>query len=64
MQDCIAQLEERFPASPRVQILQGMKWEATGELEKVLKMYDAILEVEDANAVSPGSLYGTSTTLG
>ncbi|KAG8998748.1 hypothetical protein FRB94_006681 [Tulasnella sp. JGI-2019a] len=48
--DCILRLEERFPSSPRVQVLQGMRREAAGKLEEALKIYDLILEEGEANA--------------
>ncbi|KAG8882144.1 hypothetical protein FRB97_008632 [Tulasnella sp. 331] len=48
--DCILRLEERFPDSPRVQVLQGMRREAAGKLQEALKIYDLILDVEEANA--------------
>jgi len=48
--DCLTQLNERFPDSPRVQMLYGMQVEATGKLSEALKLYDSILAVDDANA--------------
>ncbi|KAG9038739.1 hypothetical protein FS837_001192 [Tulasnella sp. UAMH 9824] len=50
LQECIGQLNERFPDSPRVQILYGMRREASGDLTGALKLYDAILEVDEAHA--------------
>ncbi|KAG9034366.1 hypothetical protein FS837_002225, partial [Tulasnella sp. UAMH 9824] len=49
-EECIGQLNERFPDSPRVQILFGMRREASGDLTGALKLYDAILEVDEAHA--------------
>ncbi|KAG8945228.1 hypothetical protein FRC04_001134 [Tulasnella sp. 424] len=48
-EDCLNQLNERFPDSPRVQVLYGMRREAAGDLAGALKLYDAILEVEEAH---------------
>ncbi|KAG8898189.1 hypothetical protein FRC00_003150 [Tulasnella sp. 408] len=49
-EECLGQLNERFPDSPRVQILFGMRREASGDLTGALKLYDAILEVDEAHA--------------
>ncbi|KAG8912355.1 hypothetical protein FRC00_004693, partial [Tulasnella sp. 408] len=49
-EECLGQLNERFPDSPRVQILYGMRREASGDLTGALKLYDAILEVDEAHA--------------
>jgi len=51
-EDSIMRLEDRFPNSPRVQVLHGMQKEAAGKLADALRVYNAILEVEDANPVS------------
>ncbi|KAG8985955.1 hypothetical protein FRB90_004347, partial [Tulasnella sp. 427] len=48
--DCLNQLNDRFPDSPRVQVLYGMRREAQGDLMGALKLYDAILEVDEAHA--------------
>ncbi|KAG8906374.1 hypothetical protein FRB99_007058 [Tulasnella sp. 403] len=48
--DCIARLDERFPESPRVLILQGMRREASGKLSEALEIYDALLRENDSNA--------------
>lgn len=32
-------------------MLQGMRWEAHGKLDEALKLYNMILEVDEANAV-------------
>lgn len=51
-QDCIERLDDRFPDSPRVLVLQGMRREAAGKFEDALKLYDLILEQDETNAVS------------
>ncbi|KZV91339.1 TPR-like protein [Exidia glandulosa HHB12029] len=48
--DCIAQLEERFPDSPRTTVLQGIVLESTGQYQKALLWYDAALEIDESNA--------------
>ncbi|KAG8928735.1 hypothetical protein FRC02_006518 [Tulasnella sp. 418] len=51
--DCITQLEERFPDSTRVQVLHGMRLECSGDkkdLLDALQMYDKTLQEDDANA--------------
>ncbi|CAG8469305.1 6999_t:CDS:2 [Acaulospora morrowiae] len=46
---CLENLEKRFPNSPRVKILEGMKLEAEEKLDDALKLYDEILEEDDSN---------------
>ncbi|CAG8554487.1 15146_t:CDS:2 [Cetraspora pellucida] len=46
---CFEKLEKRFPGSPRVKILEGMKLEAEDKLDEALRLYDEILEKDDSN---------------
>ncbi|CAG8463467.1 127_t:CDS:2 [Racocetra persica] len=46
---CLEKLEKRFPGSPRVKILEGMKLEAENKLDEALRLYDEILEKDDSN---------------
>ncbi|CAG8643736.1 3051_t:CDS:2 [Dentiscutata heterogama] len=39
---CFEKLEKRFPGSPRVKILEGMKLEAEDKLDEALRLYDEI----------------------
>lgn len=48
---CMERLEKRFPKSPRVKILQGMKLEAADRLDEALELYDEILKNDDSNIV-------------
>ncbi|EJD51792.1 TPR-like protein [Auricularia subglabra TFB-10046 SS5] len=47
--DCIAQLEERFPDSPRTNCLQGLVLEAQGQLDDALDWYHKALEIDEGN---------------
>ena len=49
---CFKNLDKRFPESPRVKILKGMKLEAEGKLDDALELYEEILKDDDANIVS------------
>jgi hypothetical protein len=51
---CLENLDKRFPESPRVKILKGMKLEAEDKLDDALALYDVILQDDDANIVSNG----------
>jgi hypothetical protein len=50
-QVCISELIKRFPESPRVDCLHGLRIEAGGRLEDALKFYNIILEADESNAV-------------
>jgi hypothetical protein len=49
--DCLRQLSVKFPESPRVDVLTGIRMEATEPFDVVLKFYDHLLEVDGANGV-------------
>lgn len=51
-QDQIEALETRFPDSPRVDILLGMKCEAEGDNERAREVYGALLREDGTNVVS------------
>lgn len=47
----MALLEKRFPNSPRVALLLGMRFEAQGDVEKAKKVYDELLAKDETNVV-------------
>ncbi|KAJ7248603.1 TPR-like protein [Mycena haematopus] len=47
---CLKQLAERFPASPRVDVLTGIRMEATESPDVVLQFYAQLLDAHSANA--------------
>ncbi|KAL1731522.1 hypothetical protein EV714DRAFT_248822 [Schizophyllum commune] len=47
--DCIRELSDQFPDSPRVNILAGIRMEATESPETCLKYYDDIQDAESPN---------------
>jgi len=47
---CLRQLSERFPESPRVDVLTGIRMEATEPPSTVLSFYDELLQANPANA--------------
>ncbi|KAJ7177956.1 hypothetical protein C8R46DRAFT_889118 [Mycena filopes] len=47
---CLKQLSERFPDSPRVDVLTGIRMEATQPPDVVLKYYTEQLDLDPANA--------------
>ncbi|KDR77209.1 hypothetical protein GALMADRAFT_246497 [Galerina marginata CBS 339.88] len=47
---CIKQLGDKFPASPRVDVLTGIRIEATEPPSTVLSYYDELLKANPANA--------------
>lgn len=53
LQECLKRLAEKFPASPRVDCLQGIFLEGTQSPQLALKYYGKLLESDPANAVSP-----------
>ncbi|KAJ7099688.1 TPR-like protein [Mycena epipterygia] len=48
--ECLKQLAERFPDSPRVEVLTGIRMEATESPDIVLQYYGQLLDVDSANA--------------
>ncbi|KAI5120033.1 hypothetical protein M0805_004661 [Coniferiporia weirii] len=50
--ECIASLKEKFPGSPRVDVLVGIRKEASDLPEEVLAYYDGLLEADEANAAA------------
>jgi len=48
--DCINRLDEKFPESPRVDCLRGIRIESTGRLKEALDYYEEALEVDEGNA--------------
>ncbi|KAL1748281.1 hypothetical protein HDZ31DRAFT_60474 [Schizophyllum fasciatum] len=48
--DCIRELADQFPDSPRVDILRGIRMEATEPPETCLKYYEQIQDAEAPNA--------------
>lgn len=53
LQECLKRLADKFPASPRVDCLQGIFLEGTQSPQLALKYYGKLLETDPANAVSP-----------
>ncbi|KAI0733251.1 TPR-like protein [Fomitopsis betulina] len=47
---CLQLIVDRFPGSPRADVLQGLRMEATEPLEVSLKFYDELLEADESNA--------------
>ncbi|KAJ7777856.1 hypothetical protein DFH07DRAFT_936496 [Mycena maculata] len=47
---CLKQLSERFRDSPRVDVLTGIRMEASESPEVVLRYYDQLLDADPANA--------------
>ncbi|KAH7883071.1 TPR-like protein [Phlebopus sp. FC_14] len=48
---CLQLLSDKFPGSPRVECLVGIRMEATESSETALKYYGELLEADSANAV-------------
>ncbi|KAJ3806149.1 hypothetical protein EV368DRAFT_31065 [Lentinula lateritia] len=48
--ECIRQLAAKFPESPRVDVLTGIRMEATQPPDTVLKFYEELLEADSSNA--------------
>ncbi|KAF8065096.1 hypothetical protein FPV67DRAFT_1562936 [Lyophyllum atratum] len=48
--ECLKQLADKFPRSPRVDVLTGIRMEATESPEVVLQYYGDLLEDDSANA--------------
>ena len=51
IQECIRALADKFPESPRVHCLVGIRLEAKGPLEAALKYYEDLLADDESNAV-------------
>ena len=49
-------LARRFPDSPRVDILKGLRLEAENDLSGAQKVYSALLAKDETNVVRPASL--------
>jgi len=47
---CLKMLSDKFPASPRVDCLTGIRMEATESSDVVMKYYDELLDVDATNA--------------
>ncbi|KIK07160.1 hypothetical protein K443DRAFT_87921 [Laccaria amethystina LaAM-08-1] len=47
---CLRQLSDKFPESPRVDVLSGIRMEATEPPSTVLQFYDELLKADPANA--------------
>lgn len=50
-------LEKRFPNSPRVVLLLGLKFEAQGDVDKAKKVYDELLVKDETNVVRIGAAF-------
>ena len=50
IKDCIQRLDEQFPKSPRVEVLQGQRIE-TKDLSLAVKYYQSLLENDESNVV-------------
>ncbi|KAF9530621.1 tetratricopeptide repeat domain 35 [Crepidotus variabilis] len=46
---CLTKLSVKFPESPRVDVLNGIRMEATESPEKVLAYYDHLMKIDPAN---------------
>ncbi|KAL0946209.1 hypothetical protein HGRIS_012468 [Hohenbuehelia grisea] len=49
---CLEQLAEKFPASPRVDVLVGIRMEATEPFDTVMNYYAEVLDADSANAAA------------
>ena len=54
-------LARRFPDSPRVDILKGLRLEAENDLSGAQKVYSALLAKDETNVVRPVSLRNDMT---
>lgn len=52
VQVCLGQLAKKFPRSPRVDVLQGIRIEASERPDIALQYYDQLLDADPSNAVS------------
>jgi hypothetical protein len=53
MQEQLDLLARRFPDSPRVDILKGLRLEAENDLQGAQKVYSALLAKDETNVVCP-----------
>ena len=53
LQRCIKHLVDKFGDSPRVEVLSGIRVEATEKPETALEYYNKLLEGDPTNSVSP-----------
>ena len=51
VQVCLEQLAKKFPGSPRVDTLQGIRIEASERPDVALQYYDQLLDADPSNAV-------------
>lgn len=51
-QECLKLISDRFPNSPRVDCLTGIRMEATERPEIALRYYEELLEADSSNSVS------------
>ncbi|XP_013782710.1 ER membrane protein complex subunit 2-like [Limulus polyphemus] len=51
VQECLRTLDRQFPGSMRVRKLRAMKYEALERYEEAMKLYDSILQTDEANSV-------------
>ncbi|EJU01484.1 TPR-like protein [Dacryopinax primogenitus] len=49
--ELFSQLDQRFPGSQRVEMLQGVRLEADGELDTARRLYEEILQGEESNLI-------------
>jgi len=49
--ECYERLDARFPNSQRVEMLQGMRLEAEGDLETARRLYEDILSGDESNVI-------------
>ncbi|KZS90519.1 TPR-like protein [Sistotremastrum niveocremeum HHB9708] len=49
IQACLERLAAKFPESPRVDVLQGIRMEATESSETVIRYYNTLLEADESN---------------
>lgn len=48
----LKELKAKFPKSPRVDLLTGLKLEAMGEIERAKGVYGVLLRSDECNVVS------------
>nr|GAT43275.1 predicted protein [Mycena chlorophos] len=50
--ECLKQLSQRFPDSPRVEILTGIRMEATESPDVALQFYNSLLQTDSSNGAA------------